>query len=124
MKKAFSHRVLVAMAVSALSAAAHSANHSIITFDQSSQELAADADIKKLRSTLEMSGIKPVVEHNMTALRGMFVAQGDVAETGPDNLLIAATATLRDRDSTNIRAWSGACHTACHGACHGSRSWR
>ena len=73
---------------------------------------------------LELNPIKPVVDQYQDALRGLVVSQ---EPKGIDNLLLAATATAKDRDSTDIGAW-GYCHTvchgACHGACHGSRGWR
>jgi hypothetical protein len=120
MSKLLGHRVLVAMTISALTAAANAGVHSPLQVTDSTEALASDKQVAKIRATLEMNQIKPVVEGNMEKLRGMF---STADELKPLNELLAATATLRDRDSTNIRSW-GSCHSACHGACHGARGWR
>lgn len=120
MSKLAGHRVLVAMTISALAASAQAGVQSPLKIMESTEELANDRDVAKVRATLEMNQIKPVVESNMVQLREMFTTADDLK---PMYELLAAVSSLRDRDSTNIRAW-GSCHSACHGACHGARGWR
>ena len=124
MKGKSANRILVGLAVSAAVFAQHSQASTRITLDKSVAELSSDSEIKRYRTMLELNPIKPVVDQYQDALKGLVVSQEN---KGIDNMLLAATETAKDRESTDIGDW-GYCHTACHGACkgacHGSRGWR
>ncbi len=94
MSKLSGHRVLVAMTISALAATAQAGVQSPLKVMESTEELANDRDVAKVRATLEMNQIKPVVESNMVQLREMFTTADDLK---PMNELLETNPGLLSR---------------------------
>ncbi len=104
MKQFTGNRVMVAIAVSALTASAYAETHKSFTVEQSTEDLAADKEIARLRAILEMNPIKPMVEQHQKVLSEIVV--GNMVG-GIDNMLLAATATAKDMGLSVFRVVAG-----------------
>ena len=97
MKQFTGNRVMVAIAVSALTASAYAETHKSFTVEQSTEDLAADKEIARLRAILEMNPIKPMVEQHQKVLSEIVV--GNMVG-GIDNMLLAVSIPCRSTSLT------------------------